>query len=325
MKPEWNRKVILSLLALLFAGCDSSESMDRVVGQLESDRVELTAEYAEPITERLVREGDAVTAGQLLLQQDEARIFARIAEASALLRQNQARLDELVRGPRAEQIQAQRANVDGAEQDLEFRQVEFRRALEVYERHLGSTEARDQAKARLDSARANLGVQEARLSELLTGTTIEELRQAENVLQQAEARLSLLEIEKSRHQFVAPIDGIVDSILFETGERPGVGQPAIIMLAGSQPFVRAYIPEAMRVAIVPGTRARVFVDGLENPLDGRVRWVASEAAFTPYFALTERDRGRLTYFAKVDILTERERLPDGVPTEVEFLPAIERD
>ena len=50
-----------------------------------------------------------------------------------------------------------------------------------------------------------------------------------------------------------------------------------------------------------------------------VRGVAHEAAFTPYFALTERDRGRLTYLAKVDIEKQRERLPDGVPVEVELL------
>ncbi|MDH3955033.1 MAG: hypothetical protein OEV03_12475, partial [Gammaproteobacteria bacterium] len=55
------------------------------------------------------------------------------------------------------------------------------------------------------------------------------------------------------------------------------------------------------------------------PLAGRVRWVAHEAAFTPYFALTERDRGRLTYLAKVDIEEQQERLPDGVPVEVKLL------
>ena len=46
--------------------------------------------------------------------------------------------------------------------------------------------------------------------------------------------------------------------------------------------------------------------------------MASEPAFTPYFALTERDRGRLSYVAKVDIVEQRDRLPDGVPVEVEF-------
>ena len=53
-------------------------------------------------------------------------------------------------------------------------------------------------------------------------------------------------------------------------------------------------------------------------LDGRVRWVANEAMFTPYFALTERDRGHLTYAAKIDIETDGDRLPDGVPVSVEL-------
>jgi HlyD family secretion protein len=92
------------------------------------------------------------------------------------------------------------------------------------------------------------------------------------------------------------------------------------MLAGEQPFARAYVPEPLRATIASGSRARVFVDGVAMPYDGRVRWIASDAAFTPYFALTKHDRGRLSYFAKVDILGADQRLPDGVPVEVLFLP-----
>ncbi|MGH7337050.1 MAG: hypothetical protein ACREI7_05705, partial [Myxococcota bacterium] len=43
--------------------------------------------------------------------------------------------------------------------------------------------------------------------------------------------------------------------------------------------------------------------------------------FTPYYALTERDRGRLTYVAKVDLEGEAARaLPTGLPLEVELVP-----
>jgi hypothetical protein len=35
--------------------------------------------------------------------------------------------------------------------------------------------------------------------------------------------------------------------------------------------------------------------------------------------LTEHDRGRLSFAAKVDILNADTRLPDGVPVEVELL------
>jgi HlyD family secretion protein len=111
---------------------------------------------------------------------------------------------------------------------------------------------------------------------------------------------------------------VVDSRLFEIGERPGAGQPVIIMLAATQAHARVYVPEIIRVHIRSGTNALIHVDGLAEPIEGRVRWVASEAAFTPYFALTERDRGRLSYLAKVDIVEERDRLPDGVPVEVVF-------
>ena len=92
-----------------------------------------------------------------------------------------------------------------------------------------------------------------------------------------------------------------------------------ILLSGQQPYARVFVPESMRVRVVPGTSARVFVDGLDAPLAGRVRWVANEAAFTPYFALTEHDRGRLSFAAKVDVLNASSRLPDGVPVEVELL------
>ena len=67
-----------------------------------------------------------------------------------------------------------------------------------------------------------------------------------------------------------------------------------------------------------GSTVALRIDGLDEDLAGTVRWVASEAAFTPYFALTERDRGRLTYAAKVDLEFSGERLPEGVPVEAEF-------
>jgi HlyD family secretion protein len=312
--------VVILLLAAALSGCDAADGPARVVGQLESDRIELVADTAEPIVRRAVAEGQEVRAGTLLLAQDASRIAARLDEAEAMLGQSRARLDELTRGPRKEQITAARASVAGAERELEFRRIEYERAKRLHGENLGSQESVDRTMAALDAAVAELEVQEARLTELLEGTTVEELRQAENAVRQFEARVTLLEVEEQRLTTEAPVDGIVDSILFEPGERPAAGQPMLVFLSGAQPYARVYVPESMRVSIAPGTAARVHVDGLAEPINGRVRWVASEAAFTPYFALTERDRGRLSYAAKVDIEPDAAlaRLPDGVPVEVEF-------
>jgi HlyD family secretion protein len=256
----------------------------------------------------------------VLVEQDARRATARLAEAEAVLGQAQARLDELVRGPRAEQISAARANVEGATRELDFRENELGRTREVHARGLTSPEALDAAQAALDAAQASLKLRLAQLEELLAGTTVEELAQAEHAVRQAAARRDQAEVDLERHVLRAPVSGIADSRLFETGERPNPGQPIMIVLAGEQPHARVYVPERLRVKVAPGTAARVFVDGLDAPLAGRVRWVASEAAFTPYHALTERDRGRLTYVAKIDLEFDGQRLPDGVPAEAVFIP-----
>ncbi|MDJ0813620.1 MAG: HlyD family efflux transporter periplasmic adaptor subunit [Woeseiaceae bacterium] len=310
--------VLVIAAAALLGACETSDDANRVVGELTSDRVELVAEFAEPIVELLVAEGEAVAAGQVLLRQDATRAEARLAEAEAALGQAQARLDELVRGPRSEQIEAARAAVDGARDDLAFRRSDYARVRDIHARDLASDELLDRAKAALDTAIANDKLRRAQLQELLTGTTIEELAQAENAVKQAAARRDLLAVDVERHDIRAPVDGVADSRLFELGERPNPGQAVMVLLAGDQVFARVYVPEQLRVNVRPGQAATIHVDGLDAPIPGRVRWVAAEAAFTPYYALTERDRGHLTYLAKIDIADSRERLPDGVPVEVDF-------
>ena len=313
------RQVLTTLLALLaVTACGPDDPANRAVGELASDRIELSAESNEPIIRIDVAEGTVVNAGDVLVVQDSARAAARLAEANAVLGQAQARLDELVRGPRNEMIAAARANVEGATQELEFRESEAKRIRDIHARGLASPDQLDRAQAALDAAEASAKLRLAQLEELLTGTTVEELAQAEQAVKQAAARRDAAQVDLERHTLRAPVDGIADSRLFELGERPTPGQPVMIVLGGAQPYARVYVPEAIRVHVQAGTRARIFIDGLGDALDGRVRWVASEAAFTPYFALTERDRGRLTYVAKIDLETDGARLPDGVPVEVEF-------
>ena len=317
MNPGRNWLLLASAFAL--GACESSTDENHIVGELASDRIELTTEAAEPVTEILVAEGETVTAGQVLMRQDAARAEARLAEAEAALGQAQARLDELVRGPRSEQISAARANVDGAKDELNFRRSDFDRVQEVFDKQLASPELLDRARAALDAAEAGDKLRRAQLQELLSGTTVEELAQAEHAVNQTAARRDFLVVDLARHEIIAPVDGIVDSRLFELGERPVPGQTTLVMLPGDQPYARVYVPEQLRVHVKAGAPAKIYVDGLDEVISGRVRWVASEAAFTPYFALTERDRGHLTYLAKIDITGDRERLPDGVPVEVDLM------
>ena len=76
--------------------------------------------------------------------------------------------------------------------------------------------------------------------------------------------------------------------------------------------------EALRARILPGHRAQVRVDGIGGEFAGTVRKAAADPSFTPYFALTEHDRGRLSFVAEVNVDTQGRELPAGVPVEVRF-------
>ena len=97
------------------------------------------------------------------------------------------------------------------------------------------------------------------------------------------------------------------------------GAVVAVMLAEGAPYARVFVPEPIRVRVRPGTPARVRIDGIDRSFAARVRTVSHEATFTPYYALTERDRGRLVYLAEVDLSeAEARELPTGIPVEVTF-------
>ncbi len=307
------------VLALLSSACSENNGLPAIVGTLAWDRIELVAEIGEPITEIRVREGDRVEAGQVVLQQDASRYQAQLDEAEAARAQAAARLAELRRGPRSERIREARARLAGAESVLDARDKDLARIRSLVAKRLISSQDLDRARADRDTALANRDAARAELEELLAGTTAEELQQATDALTRAEATVRAARLTLERLTIRAPVPARVDALPYKAGERPSPGAVVAVLLGGTAPYARVYIPEQLRVHIAPGRAAEVMIDGKPQPFAARVRSVSQEATFTPYFALTERDRSRLSYVAEI-VLTDptASALPAGVPVRVTF-------
>jgi HlyD family secretion protein len=306
---------LLALLGLLSLGACSRERDGQLVGTLERDRIEIKVESSEPILSREVRDGQEVAAGDLLLRQDPARPQARLDQMAAQHAQTAARLAELRRGPRQEAIRETRARLAAAQAETVYARAEFDRARAVFDRGLSSEGALDQSETRWKSAVAGEHAINESLQAQLEGTTVEELDQAAAALAAAEAQLAQARLDLERTELRAPVDGIVDKLLFQVGERPPAGTTVAVLLDRSRVFARFYVPEALRARIVPGRELSVVVDGVAREFSGTVRWVSADASFTPYFALTEHDRSRLSYLAELD-LPDAADLPSGVPLVV---------
>ncbi|MGD8346014.1 MAG: HlyD family efflux transporter periplasmic adaptor subunit [Lysobacterales bacterium] len=306
--------VLLAFLVLsLLSGCDAVDEQ-RMVGTLERDRVEIKVENNEPIRAIHVSDGQAVSAGTLILEQDPERAQALLARATGQRDQASARLAELKRGPRDELIREARAGLDAARATRINAEASLERTREVFEKGLSSEGQLDSETMRYETALAQQQAAKEALERLLNGTTLEELQQAEAVLlaAQADVRSALINLERNR--LLAPVDGTVDKVLYQLGERPVPGATVAVLLDASRVFARVYVPAELRAAVQPGEKVDVWIDGVEGVQRGTVRWVSSDASFTPYFALTQHDRSRLSYLAEID-LPNASDLPSGLPLE----------
>lgn len=310
-----NVRGLAVIAALCLHACAGDSDDERMIGQLASVRIEVAAEVSERIVSHDAIEGMQVNQGDALLTQNAVLARNTLERAKATQAMRQAELDELLAGTRSEQLLAKQASVKGAGQDKRYFESELQRLTDLASRNLISDEQRDTVATQLDRSEARLAALQAELSELLNGAREQTIRRAKAAYDVSVADVSAAIINAQRHLVVAPDAGLLDQLLLEPGETPAIGQAVAILLTGEQPQAELYVPAALRLDIAPGVNLQLFIDGLDEPLPGRVRRVSDIAAFTPYFALTRHDRGRLSYLAEVDIQTSGARLPDGVVVE----------
>ena len=304
------------LRAGLLAACAREKGVP-AVGTIERHRFEVAATATEQIVAMPVREGQAVKQGDLVAQLDGGSLAANRASVAAQVSQLRHRLDELVHGARSEELTQAQAQVAAATAQRDQADKEYQRLAELVGRGLVAQAQVDQQKQLRDTSAASLRSAQAGLQLLERGTRSEQLEQARAALRSAESLLQQQDVLLGRLRLVAPVDGTIEALPFRLGERPPAGAPVVIMLAGGMPYARVYVPEPQRAPLRPGQSLKVRVDGVAQPFNGTLRYIAGEASFTPYYALTQRDRSRLAFLAEIDLPEPAAReLPAGVPVEV---------
>jgi HlyD family secretion protein len=285
----------LVTIALSLAACNTPPADAPSLGTLERDRLEISADSNQPILARLVREGDRVAAGDPLIQQDASLIDTQLDRARAELARAEAQLAEAESGPRAEAIAQARAQLAAAKSAEQTALSELKRNRELLERKLVSDNTVDLLSGRHEEAMANRQAAAEALAELRAGTRAEEIDQARSQAEAARAAVAELAIDRARTVVRAPAAGVIEALPFQVGERPPAGAAVAVIAADGRQYARVHVPQPLRSRLNPGAQAQIRVDGYDDPFEGELRWIATEANFTPFFALTRYDRSRLSF------------------------------
>jgi HlyD family secretion protein len=310
------RRVYAGLLVATLCGCAQHDE-NTLPGTVERDRIELAADSDEFIVSLPFAEGARVKAGDVIVVQDAAISAAGIDAARAQLAEAEARVEELRNGPRTTSIAAAAARRDRARVERDDVVRERDRLLGLVKQSLVSRSDADRQVAAANAAEASLREAESALRELREGTRAEQLAQARDAADSARANLRALQTTSARLEVRAPVSGTIDALPYHVGEKPPRGAAVAVLLADGAPYARIHVPAPLRARVKTGTSATLRVDGMERAFKGQVRFVASEAEFTPYYSLTAADRSRLSFLAEV-VFDEAEAtaLPSGIPVDV---------
>ena len=328
-------------------------------GTVEARNIRVGSKIGGRIDRILVREGDSVEAGQVLITFDDKELAAsleqsranalkaqrgyrpeEVAEARATAAQAKAEYEQRLNGYRKEDIAAAQADLDRANADEVRARLDAQRYDTLAEKDLVSKQQRDTADAGWKMALAQQQNFQHKLDELRRGYRPEEIAASEARYRQTQATLEKLEhgnrvediaaakgalaYDEARfreRQVLAPSAASIEVLDVRPGDLIAPNTPIATLLERDQIYVRIYIPETQIGRVHLGQKAQIRVDSFPKQVfDGAVEQINQQAEFLPRNVQTVEERVHQVFGVKVRIDDSSHRVRAGMAADI-VLPA----
>jgi HlyD family secretion protein len=310
---------VASALCLL-AGCRRT-GPELVQGYVEGEFVYVASPLAGTLETLAVQRGGQVQAGDPLFVLDSEPEKAGVDEAAQRLAQARATLEDLSKGKRPTEIEAIEAQLRQAQAALTLSQDELARQEQLSKSGATTPQTLDRARAARDQDRQRVVQLEADLQTAQLGGRSDQIAAAEANVRALEAALARAQWGLSQKRQAAPQAGLVFDTLYRAGEWVAAGRPIVVLLPPQNVKVRAFVPEVRVAAIEPGNSVRVTVDGLPEPIAGKVSFISPRAEYTPPVIYSRQSREKLVFMVEIVFDPETAaKLHPGQPVDVEFGP-----
>ncbi len=308
----------IALVAFLLLGGGEDRETLEASGTVEVTESDLGFTLPGRIESIAVREGDAVTEGEVLARLDAADLVARRAAAGAQVDAARAVLAEMEAGGRPEDVAQGRAAMRAAERRLEDARRDLERARRLHEGGAISREALDKAETGYAVADAALDQAREKLAAVTAGPRSERIAAQRASVEAAEAAGREVDARLAQATVTAPFTGRVTLRHREPGETVQPGQPVLTVMDPGDRWVQIYVPEDRIGTVSIGQRAVITSDSYpDREHHGEVAYIAGEAEFTPRNVQTREERVKLVYAVRVRVLDDPDMvLKPGVPADV---------
>jgi HlyD family secretion protein len=256
----------------------SLQGIARSNGRIEATQVDVAAKYPGRLASVSVKEGDEVTAGQVIARISSPEYEAQLRGAQAQVLKAKQSLAE------AEALVAQRKS------DQILARTDLERGQPLVEKGFLTKQVFDQRVAKAEAADAGLRAAEA------------QREAAQFAIKTAEADVERIEAILVDLTLVAPRSGRVQYQLRRTGEVVDAGTRVVTILDLSDVYMTIYLPAAQAGMLTLGDEARIIVDPFpQYVIPATIGFVAADAQFTPKSVETADEREKLMFRAKLQV------------------------
>ncbi len=318
------------------------EGLIQANGRIEADDVTVASKFAGRVEQLLAREGDRVTAAQVVVVLDDVQVRARADQLAAAVDASRAQVkatESALAALRREiplsienaeaAVMRARAEVEVAEAVAAEADRDVGRARELQDKGTISRHSLDDTEVSHAGARGALHA--ARATVLQARNQLDTAKLGSFRLQAKEDELAALKAQAAQAEAArdealsvlrdlaikAPISGVVMTRVAEVGQVVAAGAPLLNIVDLDRLYLKVYVPAAELGKLRLGLAARVYTDAFpDRPFPATVRYIASRAEFTPKEVQTPDERVKLVYAVKLYLDENPDhRLTPGLPAD----------
>lgn len=252
-------------------------------GQVDARTIDVAPKIPGRIDEVLIKEGDTVEAGAVMIRIGIPELSAKLDQATAQQAAAQAQARLVEEGARQEKIREAQSVYQSALASLGLAQKTYARISSLYKDGLVSAQKHDEAKAALDTATGMTNAARSVYEMAKSGAREDEKKAAEALARQAASGVAEVRSLTEESEVRAPRAGEVTRVVLHAGEVTPAGFPLVTLLDHSDKWVVFNIREDELSQIKIGTQLKAKVPALGlNDVSFTVYWINPRADYATW-------------------------------------------
>ena len=253
--------VLAIALVYLLRNKSADRDKDSIIGMVDAEFVDVSASLPGRVQDLLVKEGDTVTEGQILIQMKTAEINTIQSQAAdaVIIAQNQ--LNKANRGVEPEVLASSKNLQQIAQEQMNLMSKTYSRFQTLYNEGVISGQERDLVYFKYKAAQKELETANLNVQLLQRGNNDELKNSARAVLNQAKDAEKLAEQVKENSSIKAPASGKISTIITTKGEMVNAGYPMLTIRKANSIYIKFNLRQNQMNKIEKGSVVEMKIPG----------------------------------------------------------------